>query len=85
MKKAVAVSYKEGLPAPFVIAKGKNELAEKLVSVAERCNIHIVQEEELADRLYMLDLGEIIPEEVYEIVAEILAYVYTMQSKMETV
>jgi type III secretion system FlhB-like substrate exporter len=84
-KKAIAVKYNADLPAPFVIAKGKDSAARKLISIAEAHNIHITNEEDLADRLFLVQPGDFIPEEIYEIVAEILAYVYMTQSKLEIV
>ena len=84
-KKAVALKYNTDLPAPFVLAKGKNSAAEKLLSIAKANNIHIMHEDELAERLFWVETGDFIPEEIYEIVAEILAYVYMSQSKLERI
>ncbi len=84
MKKAVAVTYKSNLPAPFIVAKGKYALAEKIIELAESHGIYIMEEETLTDRRFMEEPGNFIPEEIYEVVAEILAYVYTTRSKMES-
>lgn len=83
LEKAVAVKYIRDLPAPFVIAKGKNNIARKLVQIARERGISILREETLSERLFELETGEFVPEEVYEIVAEILAFVYTTTGKTE--
>ncbi len=83
LEKAVAVKYIRDLPAPFVIAKGKNNIARKLVQIARERGISILREETLSERLFELETGEFVPEEVYEVVAEILAFVYTTTGKTE--
>lgn len=82
-EKAVAVKYIRDLPAPFVVAKGKENIARKLVRIAREHDITILQDEKLSERLFELETGEFIPEEVYEVVAEILAFVYNTTGKME--
>ncbi|HUX22722.1 MAG TPA: EscU/YscU/HrcU family type III secretion system export apparatus switch protein, partial [Spirochaetia bacterium] len=42
MDKAVAVKYARGLPAPFVVAKGRHELAQRLIEIAESSGVEIV-------------------------------------------
>jgi flagellar biosynthesis protein len=79
MEKAVAVKYHQDLPAPFVVAKGKRALAKKLVQMAKEHGIEIIEEETLADRLVTLDIGSWIPEDLYAVMAEILAFVYTSE------
>jgi type III secretion system FlhB-like substrate exporter len=79
MEKAVAIRYHQDLPAPFIVAKGKKELAHKLVSIAEEHKIQILKQDELTERLFCLDVGSLIPENVYGLVAEILAFVYTSE------
>ncbi len=78
-EKAVAVKYHEGLPAPFVIAKGRRNTAERLIKIAKENGIVIVKEESLAERLMVVEVGEWIPEELYGIMAEVLAFVYTLE------
>lgn len=82
-EKAVAVKYIRDLPAPFVIAKGKENIARKLVQIAQNHGITILEEKDLSERLFEVETGEFIPEEVYEIMAEILAFVYNITGKME--
>ncbi len=76
-KKAVALKYKMSEDsAPKVVAKGRGFLAEKIEQLAEEHGIHIEKDAELADSLYRLNLNQEIPEELYEAVAKILAYIY---------
>ena len=81
LKKAVALKYINDLPAPFIIAKGRDELAEKILAIAAENDIHILEKADLTDRLYMADIGSFIPEEVYGIVAEVLVFVYTIHNR----
>ena len=73
--KAVALKYTPGLEAPFLVAKGKGELAAKILRIAEECGVEIVQEASLSESLFECDIGTFIPEEMYEIIAQLLAYV----------
>ena len=77
---AVAIRYKEGLDnAPTVIAKGMNEVALKIKEVARENGVHILQNPPLARSLYKeVELDHPIPEQLYQAVAEVLAYVYKM-------
>ena len=75
MEKAVAVHYTEELPAPIILAKGKGELARRIVQIARAHGIQLMAIPELADALIELDAGTFIPEELYRIIAEILVYV----------
>ncbi len=75
MKKAVAVKYSKELPAPFVVARGKGELAKKLLEIAKANNIEIIENRDLAESLITLDIDDFIPEEFYEIMAQIIIFV----------
>lgn len=75
---AIALEYESGDVAPKVIATGKGYLAEKIVETAKEHNIPIHQDEKLAKGLENLDLGEYIPKELYQVVAEVLVYVDAM-------
>ncbi len=78
-KKAVALKYKINEDnAPKVVAKGRGYLAENIERIAKEHDIHIERDAELADSLYKLKLDEEIPEELYEAVAKILAYIYSL-------
>jgi type III secretion system FlhB-like substrate exporter len=80
-QKAIAVRYDESLPAPFIAAKGKGELAAAIKKIAETHDIQIVQSPELAENLIQLDVGSFIPEAYYAIIAEILVFVRNLQER----
>lgn len=81
---AVALKYdKETAEAPVVIAKGADYLANRIKEIARDNQIEIVENKPLARMLYYnVDLGNQIPPELYQMVAEILAYVYGLQGKV---
>ncbi len=80
---AVALEYKpKEMPAPKVIAKGKDKLALKIREIAKEHNIPIYEDPPLAQILYKkVEVGEFIPEELYQAVAKVLAYVYRLKNK----
>lgn len=75
MKKAVAIKYPEGAEIPFITAKGRGELADKIVEIAEKNNVKIENDELLVDVLDVQKIGDAIPEEAWQAVAKILAFV----------
>jgi flagellar biosynthesis protein len=78
-EKAVALKYERGKdPAPKVTAKGRGAVAERILAIARENNIPIKQDKTLLEALYKLDINEEIPEELYRVIAEILAFVYRM-------
>ncbi len=80
---AVALQYDLQIAkAPRVIAKGEDFLAQKIKEAAKEHNIEIVENKPLARALYAnVEIGEEIPEELYQAVAEVLAYVYNIKNK----
>ncbi|MCF6466394.1 EscU/YscU/HrcU family type III secretion system export apparatus switch protein [Clostridium sp. Cult2] len=80
-KKAVALSYKEGYKAPKVLAKGKGEIAERIVEVGKEEKIEIYEDKELIEELINLDLHEEIPPQLYEAVAKIVFFVYQLDKE----
>lgn len=78
VKTAVALSYDADQDAPKVIASGKGALAEKIIEKAKESNIAVHKDDKLADTLSKLEIGELIPPELYEVVAEILVFVDAM-------
>ena len=66
-----------GLPAPFVAAKGQGELAAKLVRLAEVHGVPVEPAGTLAEGLFYLEVGEVIPESFYRVVAELLVFVWS--------
>jgi len=79
MRKSVAIRYEKGLPAPFILAKGRNELADRIVELAEQNGVPIVERSELAEALYMVDAGAFLPDEFFQTVAELLVFVQNVQ------
>lgn len=80
---AVAIRYdKETSDAPVVIAKGADFLAKHIKEVAKSHDIEIVENKPLARILYHnVEIGDKIPPELYEMVAEVLVYVYKVKNK----
>jgi len=76
VKKAVALRYdSEESRAPLVVAKGKGEIAEKIIKLAKEKGIPITEDKNLVEALIKLDLYEEIPPELYEAVARVIAFV----------
>lgn len=75
MEKAAALRYSDDLPAPLVIAAGRGELAEAIRRIAKENGVALVEDKDLADRLVTLDVGSLIPESLYAVIAEVLAFV----------
>ena len=80
---AVAIRYdKEKHEAPVVVAKGADYLAAKIKETASNYQIEIVENKPLARMLYHnVEIGAEIPPELYQMVAEVLAYVYNLKGK----
>ena len=77
-KKAVALMYEPGSQAPQVVASGQGVVAERIIERAKEADVATYQDEGLADTLLKLDIGDMIPPELYGVVAEILVYVDKM-------
>ena len=77
-KTAVALAYVPGERAPKILATGKGKVAEKIIEVAEENDVPRYEDSELAATLSKLEIGEMIPPELYEVVAEILVFVSDM-------
>ena len=84
-KQAIALEYDPKEDAPKVVASGRGVLAERIIERAKEADVPIHQDSKLADTLSRLEIGEMIPPELYEVVAEILVFVDAMdkiKSKM---
>lgn len=81
---AVAIQYdKETMEAPVVIAKGADYVAQNIKEAAREHNIEIVENKPLARILYHnVPIGEQVPTELYEMVAQVLVYVYNIKNKI---
>lgn len=84
-KTAVAVAYEPGERAPKIIAAGKGMVAEKIIEKAKEAEIPFYRDDKLADTLSKLEIGDNIPPELYEVVAEILVFVDDMDKLKEKV
>ena len=81
---AVAIKYDRALMnAPHVIAKGAELVAEKIKTLAREHNVPVVENKALAQSLYRaVDVGDEVPMDFYQTVAEVLAYVYKLKGKV---
>jgi flagellar biosynthesis protein FlhB len=81
---AIALRFASAeMPAPRVVAKGADTIAERIRETAREHNVPIVENKPLAQTLFkMTELGDYIPVELYRAVAEVLAYVYRLKGKM---
>lgn len=81
---AVALEYEEGTRnAPRVTAKGYGAIAEQIIAVAEEHGIVVETNPELAEALSGLELDESIPMELYEAVAEVIAFVLRAGGRLD--
>lgn len=81
---AVALQYdSEVADAPIVLAKGSDHLAARIKEIARENHIEIVENKPLARMLYAnVEVGQMVPPELYQAVAEVLAFVYQLQGKI---
>ncbi len=82
-KIATALKYDRGRDdVPRLVAKGMGLIAENIIEKAEEHDIPVYQDERLSRQLYNLSLGEDIPPELYEVVAEVLVFIAKMDKKV---
>ncbi len=84
MKKnsAVALKYRSATDrAPKVTARGMGKIAEKIIEIAKEHQIYIHEDPDLIEILSTLDINEEIPPDLYVVVAELLAFVYSLNQK----
>ena len=77
-KQANALEYDPDEAAPRVIATGKGALAERIIERAKESDVPVHRDDKLAETLARLEIGDMIPPELYEVVAEILVFVDSM-------
>jgi flagellar biosynthesis protein len=83
IKKAVALKYEKSSDhAPRVTAKGARKIAERIIELAGEKGIPITEDPDLVGALMKLDLQDEIPQELYKVVAEILAFAYGLNRKV---
>lgn len=78
-KTAVAIQYDTEDAAPRIIASGKGYVADKMLEVAQETNVPIHKDDKLANTLSKLEIGDYIPSELYQVVAEVLLFVDKME------
>jgi flagellar biosynthesis protein len=81
-KRAVAVAYCAEDGAPRVVAKGSGVTAEAIISLARESGVYVHQSPELVNLLMQVDLDSEIPPELYQAVAEILAWLYALDQNI---
>ena len=77
-KQAIALEYDTDEAAPRVIASGRGALAERIIERAKEADVPVHRDDKLAETLSRLEIGDMIPPELYEVVAEILVFVDSM-------
>ena len=83
-KEAIALTYKPGQSdAPTVVAKGKGKIAENILEKALEHSVPIQEDASLVELLGKLDINQSIPEELYQAVAEVFAFVYRVDKERE--
>lgn len=79
---AIAIYYELGMPAPMVVAKGVDHIAQKMKEIAKENEVPIVENKPLARTLYKLvEVGHEIPESLYRAVSEVIRYVFLLKGK----
>lgn len=83
-KEAIALTYKPGMvDAPTVVAKGKGKIAENILAKAKEHDVPIQEDPSLVELLGQLDINQSIPEELYQAVAEVFAFIYKIDQVKE--
>ena len=82
IKRAVAMAYSPEDGAPRIVAKGSGVTAEAIISLAREHGVYVHKSEELVQLLMQVDLDHEIPPELYQVVAEILAWIYSMDQRL---
>ncbi len=78
---ACALKYEEGMVAPTLVAKGKDRVALKIKEIAQEHDIPVIEDKTLARAVYKTtEIGDIIPPDLYQAVAEVLAYVFRLKA-----
>jgi flagellar biosynthesis protein len=81
-KEAIALSYEpNGNNSPKVVAKGKGKIAENILEKATINNVPVYEDPNLVELLGQLDLNEAIPEDLYQAVAEVFAFIYRLDEQ----
>jgi flagellar biosynthesis protein len=81
---AVALAYGSGEPAPKVVAKGKGLVADQIIERAREAGVFVHESKELVALLMQVDLDRQIPPALYRAIAELLAWLYYIESAQAT-
>lgn len=81
VKKAVALTYAPDQDAPVVVAKGQGDVAHRLLQIAKEHQVPVQEDASLVELLSKLELNQQIPPELYQLVAEVLSFVYRSEQK----
>jgi flagellar biosynthesis protein len=84
LQQAVALAYQTGAPAPKVVAKGCGLVAEQIINVAQEAGVFIHESKELVSLLMDIDLDQQIPPALYRTIAELLAWLYHIESAQKS-
>lgn len=80
-QQAVALTYLENSGAPKVVAKGKGLIAEQIIQKAKQSGVFVHESRELVSLLMGVDLDQQIPSGLYQAIAELLAWVYSVENR----
>jgi flagellar biosynthesis protein len=82
-RRAVALSYDaDHQDAPVVPAVGQGTVAEEIIRRAREAGVPVTEDRQLAAVLSQIDVGQMIPPELYVVIAEVLAYVYRLDERI---
>ncbi len=81
LKNAVALTYAQTDAAPRVVAKGRGVIAEQIIARAREHGVYVHESPELVSLLMQVDLDQRIPPQLYVAVAELLAWIYRLESE----
>ena len=82
---AVALAYREGQPAPQVVATGKGLIADAIIARAREAGVYVHESPDLVNLLIRLDLDQRIPPQLYLAVAQLLAWLYRVEHGLAAV
>ena len=86
IKKAAALSYNETTDnAPKIVAKGKGDIANNIIKIAQNNKIPIKKDEDLIELLSQIEINKEIPTNLYKAVAEIFSFIYDISNKEENI
>jgi len=78
-KSAIALAYQAGSSAPRVVAKGRGLIAQAIIERAREHGVYVHESEDLVGILMQVELDDDIPPQLYQAVAELLAWIYRLE------